>query len=127
MRTAAACLLNVRLALRLRNVPTVHGENVVVGKLLQCIASVSISTLSCLLGYLGIIEYSTNSARFLICTSPSSFSTRIRSKKKEEGILLIRRILFGVQIRFLRQRMDSSLCVFLPWQVLLLSSHFEAL
>ena len=89
MRTAAACLLNVRLALRLRNVPTVHGENVVVGKLLQCIASVSISTLSCLLGYLGIIEYSTNSARFLICTSPSSFSTRIDLKRRRRESCLL--------------------------------------
>jgi hypothetical protein len=49
--TVAACLLNVGLALRLRNVPTVHGKNVAAGRLLQCIASMFISTPSWLLDY----------------------------------------------------------------------------
>ena len=43
MPTVAACLLNVRLALRLLNVPTVHGENVAAGRLLRCITSKLIS------------------------------------------------------------------------------------
>ena len=38
----AARLQNVRLVLRLQNVPTVHGKNVAAGRLLQCIASVLI-------------------------------------------------------------------------------------
>jgi hypothetical protein len=125
--TVAAFLLNVRLALRLLNVPTVHGENVAAGRLLQCITSVLVNILSWLLGYLGILEHFMNSARFLVWQAPSSFSARTSSKKEVEGILLIRRILFDVQIRFLRQRRDNSLCVFLPWQVLLLSGVLGAL
>ena len=127
MPTVSACLLNVRLALRLQNVPTVHGKNVAAGRLLQCIASILISILSWLLGYLDILEHSTNGARFLACISPSSFSTRISQKRGRGGNPPIRRILFGVQIRFPRQRMDSSLCVFLPWQVYSLSGPLGAL
>lgn len=60
MPTVAACLLNVRLALRLQYVPTVHGKNVAAGRLLQCIARVLISRLSWLPLCLGILEHSTN-------------------------------------------------------------------
>jgi hypothetical protein len=65
--TVAACLLNVRLALPLENVPTVHGKNVAAGRLLQCITSVLVNTLSWLLGYLNVLEHFINSARFLVC------------------------------------------------------------
>ena len=89
MPTVSACLLNVRLALRLQNVPTVHGKNVAAGSLLQCIASILISTLSWLLGYLDILEHSMNGARFLVCISPSSFSTRISQKKRRRESSLL--------------------------------------
>jgi hypothetical protein len=78
----AAYLGNVRIALHLGNVPTAHAKNVVAGRLLQCIASILISTLSWLLGYLDILEHSMDGARFLVCISPSSFSTRISQKKR---------------------------------------------
>jgi hypothetical protein len=51
MSNVAACLLNVRLAPRLQNVPIVHGKNVAAGMLLQCVASMFISTPSWLLSY----------------------------------------------------------------------------
>jgi hypothetical protein len=55
----AACPLNVRLALHLENVPSVHGENVVVGLLQGIIARVVMKN-SWLLLCLGTPELFTN-------------------------------------------------------------------
>ena len=78
----AVYLVNVRLVLHPDNVSTVHGKNVAAGRLLQRIASLLISGPSCLLGYLDILEHSTNASRFLVCIRPSNFSTGISHKKK---------------------------------------------
>jgi hypothetical protein len=46
----AACLLNVRLALRSVNVPIAHGRNVVAG--LQCSASITIYAVTLMIAIL---------------------------------------------------------------------------
>ena len=66
--TVAACPLNVKLALRLQNVPTVYGKDVAAGRLQQWIARVLISRLSWLLA-----TFSRHSRTFILTALDFSF------------------------------------------------------